>query len=81
MLAGWLAACLPADEAANGKSGHQKMTYNAQPKHSTSGYSAEHHQEKEEGEKKLIKHDLQGKVIAGDVVTGSSSSSSSRKRR
>ncbi|ETK93790.1 hypothetical protein L915_03079 [Phytophthora nicotianae] len=26
MLAGWLAACLPADEAANGKSGHQKMT-------------------------------------------------------
>ncbi|ETM53478.1 hypothetical protein L914_03048 [Phytophthora nicotianae] len=41
MLAGWLAGCLPADEAANGKSGHQKMTYNAQPKHSTSGYSAE----------------------------------------
>ncbi|ETP39881.1 hypothetical protein F442_12693, partial [Phytophthora nicotianae P10297] len=41
----------------------------------------QHHQEKEEGEKKLIKHDLQGKVIAGDVVTGSSSSSSSRKRR
>ncbi|ETO82614.1 hypothetical protein F444_03267 [Phytophthora nicotianae P1976] len=41
----------------------------------------QHHQEKKEGEKKLIKHDLQGKVIAGDVVTGSSSSSSSRKRR
>ncbi|ETN14118.1 hypothetical protein PPTG_22198 [Phytophthora nicotianae INRA-310] len=80
MLAGWLAGCLPADEAANGKSGHQKMTKVIGAGGSASGTSG-HHQEKEEGEKKLIKHDLQGKVIAGDVVTGSSSSSSSRKRR